>query len=845
MIKSRKIFSIVGIILIVSITLFALFFVIWAKYSTKETIRRSLKDQFKLKQGITNMFFDRQFELLHFELERLANHYLMEGEDIDNIDESSFLHISSKLPDIILFKKDGIGEFISIKDGGYKLSLLIPFATKRKDDLIEANNIIRLKTPELDVSLLLSSIHLNDSKYGTGHLFGAYILNDNYSLLEKLKQKNYSENILIIEGNNIVASTILIEDPIIKELLEFQQHNISGTIKPVENVIASYFNLSINDKTSSFSIILTSSQQFVEATENSNSITLLIGLFLVILFFWSFLFIIKQMTLPPFQKLIDYATKIKTGDHDVKYEQGIIEEFNDLGKSLEIVFEKFLLSAKELRESQQFVKSIVNSMPSIIIGVDENGIITHWNKNAERHTDIFEEDAIGKHFLDVYSNLDIEMLEIYASILTQKVKNKSIQKIISDNKKQYFDITIYPLLTDDGKGAVVRIDDVTDSKIMEEALLQSGKMDAIGQLAGGVAHDFNNMLGGIIGAAELLKYHKNSLDEKDLKFVDMILQASERASDLTSKLLAFGRKGKNISTAVSIDQIIFDTVDILNKTIDKKIKITVNQKAEKIMVIGDNSGLQNALMNLGINASHAMPDGGELYIETKNINFNKVFCDNSSFDLEPGEYILIEVRDTGCGIPTENLQKIFEPFYTTKKLGKGTGLGLAAVYGMVQDHKGSITVNSIVGKGTSFYINLPCSDSEISPRQMVDNVVTGVGQVLLVDDEEIMRVSGKLLLENLGYEVLLAENGAVAVEVFKEHFTEIDLVLMDMIMPEMNGREAFFKMKEIDESCKVIISSGFAKEGNIAELKSLGLCGFIQKPYRNFELSKVLSEVMG
>ncbi|MCP4154827.1 MAG: response regulator, partial [bacterium] len=182
--------------------------------------------------------------------------------------------------------------------------------------------------------------------------------------------------------------------------------------------------------------------------------------------------------------------------------------------------------------------------------------------------------------------------------------------------------------------------------------------------------------------------------------------------------------------------------------------------------------------------------------------------------------------------------------YTTKKQGKGTGLGLAAVYGTLQDHQGSITVSSELGKGTSFYILLPCSDNAIKTYEIEPELLTGSGQILLVDDEEIIRLTGRLMMEKMGYNVLLAENGREAVEIFKEKYRAIDLVILDMIMPEMNGRDAFFEMRKVDKNCKVVISSGFGKNKNLEELKKSGITGFIRKPYSDYELSKLLAKVL-
>jgi CheY-like chemotaxis protein len=282
---------------------------------------------------------------------------------------------------------------------------------------------------------------------------------------------------------------------------------------------------------------------------------------------------------------------------------------------------------------------------------------------------------------------------------------------------------------------------------------------------------------------------------------------------------------------VDIHEIIENTVSILTSTIDKIVTISVDKNAAVHTIVGDASGLQNALINMGINASHAMPDGGSINILTENVYLDPIYCEKSSFEIEPGEYVEIQMRDTGCGIPRENIRKIFEPFFTTSEQESGTGLGLAAVY-------------SEEGRGSLFKILLPCSYEESTTVQINPDVVTGSGIILLVDDEELIRVTGKLMLEEMGYTVLLAENGRSAVELFGRIFKDIDLVVMDMVMPEMNGGDAFEEMRRIDPTCKVIISSGFSKSRSIDELKSIGLSGFIQKPFRNSQLSQLLAKVL-
>lgn len=380
--------------------------------------------------------------------------------------------------------------------------------------------------------------------------------------------------------------------------------------------------------------------------------------------------------------------------------------------------------------------------------------------------------------------------------------------------------------------------------LLEKQLNHTRKMDAIGKLAGGVAHDFNNMLGGIMGAAELLKLTK-SLDKRSDELVDIIMSASLRATDLIAKLLAFGRKTNDIVKDIDVHSIIDDSIAILSKTIDRNISIKFNKTAENSFIKSDTAGVENAIINLGINASHAMPRGGKLDFATRNIHFDKNYCDVSPFDIAPGDYLEIEVRDTGCGIELDNIERIFEPFFTTKEKGAGTGLGLAAVYGTVQKYNGAITVYSNEGDGTVFHIYFPVViDEEITVKEKkTEKTVRGTGRILLVDDEEMIRVTGSYILEDAGYEVITAGDGLEALEIYAQN-DDIDLVITDMIMPKINGTDTFYKLKEINKDCKVILSSGFTKGESLSELTDAGLAGFIRKPFRNEELTTLLSDIL-
>jgi signal transduction histidine kinase/CheY-like chemotaxis protein len=386
--------------------------------------------------------------------------------------------------------------------------------------------------------------------------------------------------------------------------------------------------------------------------------------------------------------------------------------------------------------------------------------------------------------------------------------------------------------------------DITEQKRLQNQLYQSQKLDVIGQLAGGIAHDFNNMLTGIMAAAEMLKRRLPS-DERNHKMVDTIIEATNRSADLTRELLTFSRKGRTVSSPVRIHDTIATVMSLLERTIDKQIQLTARLEKGNPIVMGDQTQLQNALLNLGVNARDAMPQGGTLTYTTARKMLDEIACQSLGIPLEPGCYIVIAVSDTGVGMTDAIKEHIFEPFFTTKGVGKGTGLGLAAVYGAVKNHGGEIRVQSQSGQGSVFEIFLPLVSHEPGNQALQAEAVKGTGGILLVDDEEMLRSIGRDLLDDLGYTVFLAENGEQALEVFANHRQEISLVMLDMIMPKMGGNETFMRLRELAPGLKVLFCSGFSHEGTGEDLAGLGASGFIHKPYNRTELSRALATALG
>ncbi|MDC7218926.1 MAG: ATP-binding protein [Spirochaetales bacterium] len=361
-------------------------------------------------------------------------------------------------------------------------------------------------------------------------------------------------------------------------------------------------------------------------------------------------------------------------------------------------------SQKEIRKVQSYLLSIVNTMPSVLIGVDRNGRINLWNNMAADKFKMTQEEALNRFFPDILKEETNDMALIRESIDSQKIQSISFRKTRCKQEFCYENITIYPIISEGSVGAIYRIDDVTAEREMQERLNHKNRINSLGELAAGLAHDFNNTLAGIISATQLLNNKKDRNTPQADQLLDVILSTSRSSAEMIRKLLVFGRKEKVEKAPLDLHQLLEDVVIILNRTLDKSIHTTFVAGAEHTHLTGDKNHLQNAFINLGINASHAMEGGGELTFATRN-----VIRTEKEGSLISGEYIKITVSDTGCGISPESLDRIFDPFFTTKEAGKGTGLGLTTVFKAIENHQGTVDVDSIVDEGTTFSIMLPCS----------------------------------------------------------------------------------------------------------------------------------------
>ncbi len=385
--------------------------------------------------------------------------------------------------------------------------------------------------------------------------------------------------------------------------------------------------------------------------------------------------------------------------------------------------------------------------------------------------------------------------------------------------------------------------DITERKLLEQRYLQAQKMESIGQLAGGIAHDFNNILGGILGYASWMKTNLKA-DDLFFKPVDTIEKSAQRAAELTGQLLAFARGGKYDIRAANLNSVISDALKIISGTFDKSIVIETVLDPSLPTVEIDVGQIQQVLLNLCVNARDAMPGGGCMTIQSSMavLGNNDV---QKQLEAHPGWFAVLTVSDTGVGMNDIVKQRLFEPFFTTKEKGKGTGLGLSMVYGVVKNHGGFVNVYSEADHGSTFKVYLPLSGKpEVLDHESEEEISGGRESILVIDDEEVIREVTGEILSSYGYNVQLAADGEDGIRIYRQQQPRCDLVILDMIMPRQGGRDTLLELKKIDPAVKVLFSTGYSQNEKVNEIISLGVSGFIQKPYQVNNLLTKVREIL-
>jgi two-component system, cell cycle sensor histidine kinase and response regulator CckA len=503
--------------------------------------------------------------------------------------------------------------------------------------------------------------------------------------------------------------------------------------------------------------------------------------------------------------------------------------------------------AADLLRLSNFAIFAVESMSDGVFLLAQDAHILYVNRAACQQLGYTEQELLGLTVMDFNPAMTEELWKTMWS-QTRNIKINAIETQHKAKDGRVFPVEILANYIEfNGEQFSCSFSrDISDRKEMETRIRQSEKMEAIGQLAGGIAHDFNNQLSGILGYAGLLKMELAQNPELK-QYAEGIITAGQRSSGLTAQLLAFSRQGKYLSVPVDLHALIDETVQILSRSINKNIAITTRFDAPSAITVGDPTQLENAFLNLAINARDAMPSGGEIVFSTCLVTLDEAFREKNLFHILPGTYIRVCVSDTGAGMSDDVKKRLFEPFFTTKEQGKGTGMGLASVYGTLKNHKGALDVRSEEGKGTTFTLYLPLSDiagTSDQPEKNTPEITNFSARVLVVDDEPLIRDSVKKILEKTGCEVVTAENGPAAIEFYKTSHKDVDVVILDLIMPQMGGKETFLKMRDINPGIAALIASGYSMEGEVHELIAEGARGFLQKPFDPKDMTESLSRII-
>ena len=530
---------------------------------------------------------------------------------------------------------------------------------------------------------------------------------------------------------------------------------------------------------------------------------------------------------------------------DISDRKKIAEELRRANEEL------YRRTAEQLGEYRSRLASIIDSSEDAILSKALDGTITSWNKGAERIYGYSAEQVVGKNISMLTSS---DRPDEIPAILEKIARGENIEhyestRVTKDGRHLDVSISVSPLRNAIGEivGASAIVRDITAQKRAEAQLRQSQKMEAIGRLAGGVAHDFNNILGIIYACTEFLRDRVSPASEPTL-YIENIRKAVDRGTALTRQLLTFSRTTKVQPLVLDLNDRLKDISKLLRSLLGDDIEILIVPRSPSAVVEADPGRLDQIVVNMAVNARDAMPRGGKLILETFTVNLEESFADQQQA-MTPGKYVVLAVSDTGTGMDEATMTRIFEPFFTTKEVGKGTGLGLATVYGIVKQSAGHIFVYSEPGHGTTFKIYLPNADHKIVTAS--PTAVEQVGPkrqgttILLVEDDDIMRGLTAQLLKEHGYTVVEASDGKSALEIVESHVTPIDLVLTDVIMRRMGGPELVDRLNTTHPGMKVVYMSGYTGEQMASRAVLQPGVSLLEKPFTRTALLNLIHTTLG
>lgn len=502
-----------------------------------------------------------------------------------------------------------------------------------------------------------------------------------------------------------------------------------------------------------------------------------------------------------------------------------------------------VMAEKALKKSEERYRSLFENSRDAIYITTIAGKVIEFNPAGMELFGYSREEIIGSDIIKIY--IDPEDREKFKRTILEKGYVRDYEIKFKKKDGTHIDCLLTTSLWHSEDGEILGyqgiIRDITEQKRITRQLQQVQKMEAIGTLAGGIAHNFNNLLMTIQGNTSLMLM-KTDHSHPHYRKLRTIEEHIQHGADLSRQLLGFARGNQQESKTVDLNAVVRLTAKMFSAT--RKELSVFTQLADGLPAVSADPGqMEQSLLNLLVNAAQAMPDGGDIFIQTENV-FLKPY-QLAFYQDQGGQYVKLSVTDTGFGMDKSLQDKIFEPFFTTKHHGQGTGLGLSSVYGIVKNHRGYILVTSEPGKGSTFSIYLPASDQPMEPTQKKSGtLLRGTETILLVDDEEMLTETGRTMLKELGYQVFVANDGPSAIDLYTSKASEIHLVILDLIMPKMSGAELFNHLKSINPDVVVLISSGYGINGQASNLLEKGARGFIQKPFSLLELSQKVRGVL-
>ena len=588
-------------------------------------------------------------------------------------------------------------------------------------------------------------------------------------------------------------------------------------------------------------VVLTPESYYLESVKVIKTPFLMLIILVIIFYFARESWVNRSIYHP----LLAFAKSLKENPRaSISLSSGY-EEFKDVEEAYNNAVKKIDEADKAIRENEELYRSLVDNIDLGVTLIDNDHNIIMANAKQIKSSRISGKDLVGKKCYSIYEKR--YTFCPYCPGMTAVTQGKSaeceVERTMPDGQVVNWLLKAYPLFGDEGnpRGFIEISEDITEKKRIKLQFERIQRMESINTLAGGIAHDFNNLLMGIQGHNSLLQQNEN-LTGSDREHIRGIEECVASAVNLTSQLLGFARGGKYEVKTTDINELIHRQCQMFGRT-RKEILLQEKYMNELWTVDVDRGQIEQVLLNLFVNASHAMPDGGNLIVETNNAVLDGSYV--KPFEINPGKYVKIAITDSGIGMDENTKNKIFDPFFTTKEMGRGTGLGLASVYGIVKNHCGFINVYSEKGHGSTFTIYLPASEGEVVHySEKMKELKHGTETVLLVDDEQLIIEVGSKMLNKLGYKVLTSRTMAEAVEVYKSNMDKIEVVILDMIMPGISGSQIFDELKLVNPDVKVILSSGYSLNGQAASILKRGCKGFIQKPYNLDSLSQKIREVL-